>query len=142
MPDNPYIAPIFLTFSEGHFRGHRMGSRLEEVKVAESARLQPVEEQSNHLFYEYVFPRDSAVKGSLEYAEIRFFFKNDQLDIITVGFFLNSEKGLDSIEASLSTLFNTIYGLAYRDPGGYSVWDITYEPGKGPPLRFDIGIKK
>jgi len=142
MPDNAYIAPVFLTFSEGHFRGILLGSSKAEVQKSEADRLLLKEEQENHLFYELVFPRDSAGPKSLEYADIKYFFKGGKLDIVTVEYYLNEEESLDTIADVLSKLYNEVHGRAYKDPGGYSVWDITWEAKKGQAIKYDIGIKK
>jgi hypothetical protein len=142
MPDNPYIAPVFLTFSEGHFRGILLGSSRKEVQQLEADRLELKDEQENHLFYELIFPRDSAGPKSLEYADIKYFFKGGKLDIVTIEYYLNEEAQLDTIAAMLSTLYNEVHSRGYKDPGGYTVWDITSEPAKGELVKYDIGIKK
>lgn len=121
---SPYFINLVEGFDKSVFHGVDLCLSQDDVRKREKAQL--YERTADHLFYNYVFPRDSTAFS--EYADIQYFFdKNNTVEIITTNIFLNDSLQQDQLLQNFTQYFNNRYGDSKPDDYGYQVWNGTLE---------------
>ena len=81
-----------------------------------------IETTADHLFYEFIYPKDSSAFS--EYANVQYFFnENNQLDIITTDIYLNDSAQVAQTKKSFEQYYTKRYGKSERDEKGYDIWN-------------------
>lgn len=116
-------SPYFTNFSTGTdddiFRHINFNLSQDEVKKIEQSKL--YESTTDHLFYEFIYPKDSS--SFSEYANVQYFFnENNQLDIITADIYLNDSTQVAQAKNSFKQYYTNRYGNSALDEKGYYVW--------------------
>lgn len=143
-------SPYFSALMEGHdntvFHGIDFNLQQDDIRKIEKAKL--YERTTDHLFYSYVFPKDSTPFS--EYADIEYFFdKAGKMEIITSSIYANDSLQQKFLIETFHQYFNNRYGEPKKDDYGYDVWkgtmeasddDYDYSVGMSP-LNDEYGIK-
>ncbi|MBK6276139.1 MAG: hypothetical protein IPF58_16290 [Saprospirales bacterium] len=117
---SPYFTNFFTGTDDDILRNVNFNVSLDEVKKIEQAKL--YETTADHLFYEFIYPKDSSAFS--EYANVQYFFnENNQLDIITTDIYLNDSAQVAQTKKSFEQYYTKRYGKSERDEKGYDIWN-------------------
>lgn len=124
---SPYFTNFFTGTDDDILRTVNFNLSQDEVKKIEKSKL--YESTADHLFYEFIYPKDSS--SFSEYANVQYFFnENNQLDIITTDIFLNDSTQVVQAKNTFEQYYNKRYGDPTPDENGYDVWKGDFKDAK------------
>ncbi|MDB5227764.1 MAG: hypothetical protein JWN78_1957 [Bacteroidota bacterium] len=136
---SPYFTYFIGDKNEGVFRGVDFNVSPDELKSKEKSKL--YESTTDHLFYEFSYPKDSTPFA--EYANVEYFFdENNKLDIITTDIYLSDSLQEEKLKNSLIQYYNERYGKSEMDDYAYDVWKGTFKDKKsGEKQKYTVALK-
>ncbi|MFN8284015.1 MAG: hypothetical protein U0U67_12420 [Chitinophagales bacterium] len=145
---SPYFTNFITGSEDAILRNINFNLTEDEVKKIEPSKL--YESTADHLFYEFIYPKDSTAFS--EYANVQYFFnENNQLDIITADIYLNDSAQVAHTKNSFEQYYTKRYGSAEQDEKGYNIWNGEFKDAKTnkeanytiavTELEEEVGIK-
>lgn len=137
---SPFFTNLFTGNEDAVFRGINFNETSDAVKKMEKAKL--YESTSDHLFYEFTYPKD--VTPFSEYANIQYFFNEEnQLDIITTDIYLTDSIQEIKLKNTLTQYYNMRFKEEDENESEYPVWKATYEDIKNDKnYNYTISLKE
>lgn len=137
---SPYFTNLFTGKEDAVFRGINFNETSDGVKKAEKAKL--YESTSDHLFYEFTYPKDSTLFS--EYANIQYFFNEEnQLDIITADIYLTDSVQELKLKNTLTQYYNLRFEADEENESEYPVWKATFEDvNADKKYNYSISLKE
>ena len=137
---SPYFTNLFTGNEDAVFRGINFNETVDAVKKAEKAKL--YESTTDHLFYEFTYPKDSTAFS--EYANVQYFFNEEnQLDIIITDIYLTDSIQETKLKNTLTEYYNQRFDAADEDEYEYPVWKASFEDKKADKkYNYTIALKE
>ena len=120
-------------------RGVDFNISQDELKKIEKSKL--YESTSDHLFYEFSYPKDSTPFA--EYANVEYFFdENNKLDIITTDIYLSDSFQEVTLQKKFIEYYNKRYGNSKNDDYAYDVWNGSFKDKTfGAKHKYTVALK-
>lgn len=137
---SPFFTDLFTGNEDAVFRGINFNETSDAVKKIEKAKL--YESTSDHLFYEFTYPKDSTPFS--EYANLQYFFNEEnQLDIITADIYLSDSIQEVKLKNTLTEYYNMRFETDDENESEYPVWKATFEDVKeDKKYNYSISLKE
>lgn len=137
---SPFFTDLFTGNEDAVLRGINFNETSDAVKKIEKAKL--YESTSDHLFYEFTYPKDSTPFS--EYANLQYFFNEEnQLDIITADIYLSDSIQEIKLKNTLTEYYNKRFETVEENESEYPVWKAVFEDVKADKkYNYTISLKE
>ncbi len=136
---SPFFTNLFTGNEEAVFRGINFNETPDVIKRTEKSKL--YETTSDHLFYEFTYPKDATPFS--EYSNIEYFFNEDnQLDIIIADIYLTDSIQVTKLKNTLTEYYNIRFDAAVEDEFEYPVWKAEFTDTKtDKKYNYTVALK-
>ena len=137
---SPYFTNLFTGKDDAVFRGINFNETVDAVKKTEKSKL--YESTTDHLFYEFTYPKDSTTFS--EYSNVQYFFNEEnQLDIIITDIYLTDSVQEIKLKNTLTEYYNQRFTAADKSEYEYPVWKASFEDIKADKkYNYTIALKE